>query len=184
MKKSIKICIWLVLLFLAANVLKLAADKVIRIIYPLKYENYIEEYSNEYKLDKYLVMAVIKAESNYKPDAHSGVARGLMQITAGTAEWLVEKMGLEFSSEDIENPEINIAMGCRYLRYLLDMYEGDTQLAVAAYNAGPGNVAKWLADEKCSADSKTLDYIPFGETRRYAEKVEKYYRVYKRLYRQ
>ncbi len=181
MKKIIKICIWLVLLTVLANVLRLAADKVIGFIYPLKYENYIEEYSAEYGLDKYFVMAVIKAESNYEPAAHSGKARGLMQITADTAKWIAEKMQIDFSEDDIEDPKTNISMGCYYLDYLENMYHDDV-LVLAAYNAGMGNVAKWLEDENCSLDSVTLDYIPFGETRRYIKKVERYYKVYKKLY--
>lgn len=181
MKKIIKICIWIVLLVLLVNILRVATQKIIGFIYPLKYENYIEEYSNEYGLDKYFVMAVIKAESNYNTKAHSGVARGLMQLTESTAEWLAEKLKLDFSADDIEDAKVNIRLGCCYLRYLEDKYKDDV-LVLAAYNAGPGNVAKWLEDEKYSSDSQTLDYIPFGETRRYIEKVERYYSIYKKLY--
>lgn len=182
MKKTVKISVWIVTLVLLANVLRFAAKKAVCFIYPLKYENYIEEYSDEYNLDKYFVMAVIKAESNYNPKAHSGVARGLMQITESTAEWIADKMKIEFSADDIENEEINIAMGCYYIRYLKDIYNDDNTLVLAAYNAGMGNVAKWLEDENCSSDAENLDYIPFGETRRYTEKVERYYNIYKKLY--
>lgn len=181
MKKIIKLFIWIILLVALASILRMSSDTIVRFIYPLEYEDYIEKYSEEYGLDKYFVMAVIKAESNYDPTAHSGVARGLMQITSETANWIAGKMQLDFSEDDIENPEINIKMGCYYLNYLENMYH-DNVLVLAAYNAGMGNVSKWLEDEKYSADSVTLDYIPFGETRRYIEKVEKYYKVYKKLY--
>lgn len=153
----------------------------IRLIYPLRYEDYIEEYSDRYGLDKYLVMAVIKAESNYIYNAHSGVARGLMQITDSTADWIAGKLGCEFEREDIENPEININMGCYYLRYLLDYYNEDVNLALAAYNAGMGNVNKWLADSE-SGTENSLDSIPFSETERYLSRIEKGIKIYQRLY--
>ena len=152
----------------------------IRLIYPLRYEDYIEEYSDRYGLDKYLVMAVIKAESNYIYNAHSGVARGLMQITDSTADWIAGKLGCEFEREDIENPEININMGCYYLRYLLDYYNEDVNLALAAYNAGMGNVNKWLADSE-SGTENSLDSIPFSETERYLSRIEKGIKIYQRL---
>ena len=152
----------------------------IRMIYPLRYEEYIEEYSGQYMLDKYLVMAVIKAESNYASNAHSGVARGLMQITDSTADWIADKLGFDFEREDIENPEININMGCYYLRYLLDYYDENVNLALAAYNAGMGNVNKWIADSESSGYS-TLS-IPFSETERYLNRIEKGIKIYRRLY--
>lgn len=155
---------------------------IYRIFYPLRYEEHINKYSDEYCLDKYMVMALIKAESNYIYDAHSGVARGLMQITSETAQWIAEKMNIEFEEEDIENPEININMGCYYLKYLIDYYGGEEKLALAAYNAGMGNVNKWLADSSLSSDGNSIDVIPFGETERYIEKIEKGTKAYRKLY--
>lgn len=151
-------------------------------LYPLRYEEYILEYTKEYNLDEYLVMALIKAESNYIYDAHSGVATGLMQITDETANWIAEKMSIAFSKEDIINPKTNINMGCYYLRYLLDYYNEDQSLALCAYNAGMGNVNKWLSDKKYSEDGKVLKQIPFEETRQYIEKIEKYKEIYTFLY--
>ena len=153
----------------------------VRMVYPLRYEEYIEEYSNRYGLDKYLVMSVIKAESNYVYNAHSGVARGLMQITDSTADWIADKLGYEFERDDIENPETNIDMGCFYLRYLLDYYDDDLQLALAAYNAGMGNVNKWLADSRVQNKS-LIESIPFYETERYLNKIEKGIKIYQKLY--
>ena len=182
MRKLLKLFAWAVLLTALAVILRSALDKAIHFIYPLKYEDSINEAAEEYGLDRYFVMAVIKAESNYNPSAHSGVARGLMQITAGTAEWIAEKMQIQFEEDDIENPDLNIKMGCYYLKHLLERYNDET-LALAAYNAGMGNVSEWLEDSECSGDNKSLDYIPFRETREYVKKVNKYYTVYKRLYK-
>ena len=155
---------------------------VFKILYPLRYEEYIIEYSNKYELDKYLVMSLIKAESNYIYDAHSGFARGLMQITDDTALWISEKLDTDFKYEDLNNPQININMGCYYLKYLTDYYKGNTSLALAAYNAGMGNVNRWLSDSRYSKTGNTLDYIPFPETEKYVEKVNKGINIYKKLY--
>ena len=75
-----------------------------------------------------------------------------------------------------------IRMGCWYLKYLSDMFDGNRDLIVAAYNAGPTNVQNWLNDKQYSKDGKTLDYIPFGETKKYVDKVNTYYNVYEYLY--
>ncbi len=149
-------------------------------LYPLRYSEYINVYSNEYNLDKYLVMALIKTESNYIYDAHSGVASGLMQITSETATWIAEKTDIVL--DDIFNPKTNINMGCYYLSYLLDYYDYDEKLALCAYNAGMGNVNKWLGNEEYSKDGKTLDQIPFAETKQYIEKIEKCKKIYINLY--
>lgn len=182
MKKFVKLTFGTIMLVLLAIVLRSVGFAAVRLIYPLKYEDYIIESSLENGLDPYFVMAVIKTESNYNPTAHSGVARGLMQITDNTAAWIAEKMGIEFHEDDIENPELNIKMGCYYLRYLSDMYS-DRTLILASYNAGMGNVSKWLEDSRFSEDSETLIDIPFDETRKYVDKVNRYEDVYKKLYR-
>lgn len=175
----------ILLLLLSALLLYLFSPKIYNVfmqaVYPLRYEEYILDSSEEYGLDKYLVMALIKTESNYIYDAHSGIARGLMQITDSTAEWIADKLNIDFSPEDIENPQLNIRMGCFYLNYLIEHY-GNVQPALAAYNAGMGNVSRWLNDDTYSVDGETLHYIPFAETSEYLKKIEKYVEIYKKLY--
>ena len=168
-----------ILLFFSINPIKKLTTNI---LFPLRYENYIVDFSNEYNLDKYLVMAVIKAESNFIPDAHSGVARGLMQITDETSLWISKKIDINLNSNSLEDPGTNIRMGCFYLRYLLDYYNNDQKLALAAYNAGMGNVDKWLQDPKHSKSGKTLDDIPFKETKNYITKINKVINIYKNLY--
>lgn len=181
MKKSLKILTCFVILLFFALSLQKFSEFVIKQIYPLKYEQYIFENAEKHNLDPYFVMAVIKAESNYNPTAHSGIARGLMQITDDTAIWIADKMEIEFSESDIENPELNIQMGCYYLEYLSELYN-DKKVILASYNAGMGNVSKWLSDENFSKDSTTLFEIPFKETKYYVKKVIKYEEIYKKLY--
>ena len=152
--------------------------------FPYKYQEYVDQYSTQYKLDPLLVLAVIKTESNFDDDAHSHKnAVGLMQITVETGEWAAKEMGYnKFSKEDLYNEEYNIRMGCWYLRRLNDTFNDDLDLTIASYNAGPTNVQTWLQDEKYSSNGKSIDYIPFGETKKYVDKVNTYYNVYKYLY--
>ena len=181
-KHRLRPLLFLLLIILLVFSIKPAEKITVNILYPLRYEEYIEKYSKEFGLDKYLVMALIKAESNFIPDAHSGVARGLMQITDDTALWISKKMDMEFDSSQLENPQTNIKMGCYYLRYLLNYYDEDLTLSLAAYNAGMGNVDKWLKDPKYSKSGKTLDVIPFEETQKYIKKINKSINVYKKYY--
>lgn len=148
--------------------------------YPVAYNEYIVKYAREYKLDPYLVMAVIKVESNFVPEAESEYAAGLMQLTEETAAWNAKEMGIK--DYDYKDPETNIRIGCHYLRYLIKKYD-NTDTALAAYNGGMGNVSKWLDDERYSDDGVTLKYIPFSETRHYVRKVNENWENYKKLYK-
>jgi soluble lytic murein transglycosylase len=152
--------------------------------FPYKYQEYVDACSTEYNLDPLFVLAVIKTESKFDDDAHSHKnAVGLMQITIETGEWAATEMKLsKFSKDDLYDEEYNIRMGCWYLRRLNDTFEGDLDLTIAAYNAGPTNVKKWLEDEKYSSNGKSIDYIPFGETKKYVDKVDTYYHIYQYLY--
>jgi len=151
------------------------------ILFPMDYEEVVTKYANENELDKYLVMAVIKTESDFIPDAHSGKATGLMQLTDDTGKWVARKLNIRYSNADLKNPERNIRLGCYYLKYLIKHYK-NTDVALAAYNGGMGNVDKWLKDEKYSDDGKSLKNIPFKETREYVEKVNKHWDKYKNMY--
>ena len=154
---------------------------VLKGMFPVKYEDIITECCEEYGVDKYLVIAVIKAESGFKEDAASAAgAKGLMQITDSTFSFCRENM--DYPLENIFFPEDNIRAGVWYLSEMLKRYDGNTKNALAAYNAGFANVDKWLSDKGFSSDGNTLDSIPFGETGRYTEKVEKYRKIYITLY--
>ena len=105
-----------------------------------------------------------------------------MQIMPETYEWLASKEGItDVSQEDLLNPEINIKYGCMFLSILLERYP-QLSSAVAAYNAGFGNVDNWLEDITIAPDGEHLEHIPFPETEQYTEKVLKNYRQYQRLY--
>ena len=92
------------------------------------------------------------------------------------------RLGIDdYSNDALFDPEINIMLGCYYLRWLLDRYE-DTDTALAAYNGGLGNVDKWLSDNACVDETGKLVNIPFRETRNYVIKVKASAEMYKKLY--
>lgn len=147
-----------------------------------KYTNKVEFYSNSYEIDKNLVLAIIKVESNFNKDAKSDKgAYGLMQLKISTFDFIKEKEKLSYEP-DIFNESDNIMLGCAYLRYLFTKFN-TLKLVLCAYNAGEGNVTKWLSNKNYSKDGKNLDKIPFNETRNYYNKVIFYYNLYKKVVR-
>ncbi len=159
--------------------------EIAKMIYPVKYQEHVEKSAEEYVLDKYLVYAVIKTESNFDPTAksHAG-AKGMMQLMDTTAEECNIKEGFGYSiPEDLFNAERNIRIGCSYLRKLLDTY-GDMELAITAYKAGTGNVRKWLNDESLADGEGGLSEIPYEETEKYVKKVLRTYEIYTKLYKE
>ncbi len=151
--------------------------------YPFVYKDSVMKYSEDYNLDPMLVMGVIKAESNFDKDATSTKdARGLMQIGESTGKWAAEVFGAEnYSVEMLYEPDFNIKAGSWYIRQLMDQYESE-EVALAAYNAGSGNVSQWLLSNDHSNDGVTLHTIPFPETREYVSRVEKNKKVYEFVY--
>ena len=149
---------------------------------PLKYYDLIEEYSEEFGLEPQLVCTVISAESRYDEFAVSKVgAMGLMQLMENTALWGAEELEIEgYSREMLFEPHVNIRIGCWYLAKLLDQYN-NTETALAAYNAGSGNVSQWLKNADYSDDGVTLKKIPFPETDNYLKKINRKTDLYKFL---
>ncbi|MCI8804666.1 MAG: lytic transglycosylase domain-containing protein [Clostridiales bacterium] len=149
-------------------------------LYPVKYSEIISKYSKKYNLPEELIYAVINTESGFdKNEVSPKGAKGLMQIMENTADWVNSKETIEnYDYNKIFDPELNIHIGCWYLSWLKETYKDHT-LILAAYNAGSGNISKWLSDEKYSKDGKTLSEIPFKETRDYVKKVNSSMTFYK-----
>jgi soluble lytic murein transglycosylase len=146
-------------------------------------QNLIEKYSSMYDLDPALVTAVIYAESALIDTVRSDDgAVGLMQIMPPTGRWIADKIGLEYHTEMLYDPETNLHMGCWYLSYLMDRFDGNIQTVSAAYNAGPNKVGTWLEDERYSSDGINLHTLPYMETRAHIEKIAKLYETYKEAY--
>lgn len=144
---------------------------------PLKHEDVIRQQAREKNVDAALIAAVIYSESKFSDRTSSAGARGLMQITPEAANEIERHSGgTTFKLRDLSDPEINIRYGTYLLRELLDRYEGDVVAALAAYNAGPGNVDKWGGSEL------SVEAIPFPETRAYVEEVLDKQRAYRDKY--
>lgn len=176
---------WLKWFRLCFVILALISVVYVTVRYPLTYWESIELYAARYELEPKLICAVIHAESKFNAEAVSPKgARGLMQLTKPTADWAAERMKLEeYDFDMVFDPVLNIEIGCWYLNRALRNHNGNRELALAAYNAGAGNVAKWLQNEAYSPDGQKLSHIPFEETRNYIKRVEFNYKVYSVLIR-
>src|SRR3954449_12431579 len=150
---------------------------------PLRHEDIIRQQSQRKDLDPALVAAIIYQESKFSDRTSVAGARGLMQITPDTARFIAKQSGgIRFTLADLGTPQINIAYGTWYLRWLLDRYDGRQALAIAAYNAGFGHVDEWVrgAGGPDTFDPKTD--IPYPETRGYVQQVLERRKDYARRY--
>ena len=148
------------------------------ILYPLKYKEQIINYSIKYNVKSEVVASVINAESNFNPSVVSSRgAVGLMQLMPSTAEWLSERIDVEYSYQKLFDVDFNIMLGTYYLSYLSDKFDNQT-VVLCAYNAGEGVVKNWLNDTRYSKDGKTLDQIPYSQTKSYVDKINSIMKIY------
>jgi soluble lytic murein transglycosylase len=174
-------------LALAVGLIALIAPRLQHAVHelalPLRDASVIRRQATEKHLDPTLIAAVIYAETKFDPRPSSAGAQGLMQILPSTAEFLAHLSGgVRFQTGDLATPAINIAYGSYYLRYLLDHYDGNEMLAVAAYNAGLTNVDGWVAHARAEGRELTEAAIPFPETREYVHRVLSAQRAYRATY--
>ncbi len=152
-------------------------------ILPLQYQGIIREQAAAKHLDPALIAAVIYTETKFDPRTSPTGAEGLMQIEPATAAFLAHRSGATaFHASDLWTPAVNIAYGSYYLRYLLDEYDGNTVLALAAYNGGETNVDRWLAAARAESRPFDVEDIRFPETRAYVEKVLQVQQDYRGTY--
>src|SRR4029077_6528673 len=151
---------------------------------PLRHEDIIRQQARDKGLDPSLIAAVIYAESHFRDGQTSQAgAQGLMQITPATARMIARKSGgVAFTVEDLGTPQVNIAYGSWYLRYLLGRYAGNQTFALAAYNGGEGNVDRWIDRARRRNADLTIAAIPFSETRPYGPRVLAAERQYRSSY--
>jgi soluble lytic murein transglycosylase len=148
-------------------------DAVREITLPLHHEDIIRQQAADKEIDPALIAAVIYEESRFRDQTSHAGARGLMQITPETADFIARRSGgLLFEQADLATPQINIAYGAWYLRYLIRHYEGNETLAIAAYNAGQTNVDRWVKQAGGPDRFDSARHIPFPETRAYVENVQ------------
>lgn len=159
--------------------------KVEEQLYPCKYADVVETYAAEYDLDPLLIYTFIRTESSFEPDAVSEVgARGLMQMTEETFEWIKTKLAPEegITFADLYDPACAVRFGAYYLRLCLDRYGGDVATAAAAYHSGWGTVDSLLNHEDYAGDGKTLPTFPYSRMNHYVEKILHGYERYTELY--
>jgi soluble lytic murein transglycosylase len=151
---------------------------------PLRHEDIIRQQARDKDLDPALIAAVIYAESHFRDGQRSSAgALGLMQLTPQTATYIARKSGgTAFVVGDLASPQVNIAYGAYYLRYLLSRYGGNETFALAAYNAGEGNVDRWIATARRHERDLTITAIPYAETRSYVTRVQDAKHEYERTY--
>ncbi len=151
--------------------------------YPEAYSATVQAAARQYRVNPLLVWSMMRAESNYDPDALSiAGARGLMQIMPDTQSWIAGQLSAEIPPGAAFTPEASIQMGAWYVSSLLQHFKGDQELAVAAYNGGQASVDGWLQDPLVSNRDDFLRWIGFGQTREYLKRVSLNYQIYQVLY--
>jgi soluble lytic murein transglycosylase len=150
-------------------------------LFPLPFLEPIITWSNERQLNSLLVTGLIRQESRFEPEIRSVAgALGLMQVMPGTGSWIANKIDLK--EYNLKNPNDNVKLGTWFLDFTHQEYNNNSLLAVASYNAGPGNVSSWLKKYGFNDPDAFIEVIPFAETKGYVEAVFGNYWNYLRLY--
>lgn len=153
--------------------------------YPRKYDDIVTYYADKYQVDDRMLFAVIRTESNFNPDAQSSVdARGLMQITEITFDWIKSNIAPDedLTFDDLYDPETNIRFGSYFFGYCLKRYNNDLATAAAAYHSGWGTVDELLQNGEYTDDGSTLTEFPYNQMNRYVSKVTSAYQRYCEIY--
>ncbi len=165
---------------------EIVLPRFLRALYlPLKYESLVRYHAQKNQIDPHLILALIREESYFRPDAVSPArALGLMQLLLGTARRLARPDNIRLNRRDLFKPELNVRLGCQYLKQLLDRYNGKTYLALAAYNAGEHRADRWLREFGPVPDDQFIEMIPFTETRSYVKTILRNHFYYRHYYPQ
>ncbi|MCE5171345.1 lytic transglycosylase domain-containing protein [Paenibacillus profundus] len=182
-KKRVLLSLFLGLLF----ILFVQSQWLGRWMYPIPYENEIRKHAAKYKVDPLLVAAIIRVETNFQAGRESRKgAIGVMQLMPETATWAMEQLQLQrhWTMDELKNEvDPSIHLGTWYLNSLYKQFNGNWIAAIAAYNAGPGNVNKWMRTQVWDGQYETAkNQIPYGETKLYVQRVIHYYDKYKDIY--
>ena len=170
----------LIILALSTSVLFAIKWSLKTFVYKMPYREEVLLLCDKYGINPLYVYSVIKVESSFNEKAKSQAdAKGLMQLTDKTAKFIARRLNIK--DYDIFDAKTNLTFGVYYLSYLKEKFKVlDT--VTCAYNAGEGNVIKWLKNKEYSKDGKTLNKVPFKETRGYREKIKKTFAKYEKLY--
>ena len=182
MKRLIKCILAIICIAIFCMIVYDLKEPIMKKIYVIEYSDSVEKYSTEYNVDKHLIYAIIKAESNFEKDAVSSKgAKGLMQLMNSTAEDIAKELDINLDEDDILDPDINIMLGTKYISDLIEKYNS-IELALTAYNAGGGKVDSWISDNTLKEDGSNIENIPYTETNKNDKKILRDYKIYKELY--
>lgn len=162
-------------------------NNVQKVLYPVSYEAEVQRWATEYEVDPLLVYAVIRTESSFDPKAESSAgARGLMQMTGETFDWIKSRIARdeELQFDDLYDPGVSIRFGVYYLAISLERYGGDVSTAAAAYHSGWGTVDRLLQEQNPSGAPPVLSQYPYNNMRHYVRKINSAYQKYQTLYGQ
>jgi soluble lytic murein transglycosylase len=159
--------------------------RLLRVVFPFPYRELIEAEAADSDVDPMLLAGLIRQESTFRPAVRSWVgATGMSQIMPATGKWLASSLRIpDYEQRLLTVPEVNVRMGARYLGDQLRSYDGARDLALAAYNAGPGRASRWKRELGYGRDADAFrEAIPFDETREYVKIVLRNAALYSRLY--
>ncbi len=154
------------------------------LLFPQRYWEEVADAARQSRLDPLLILGVIRQESAFNPLAVSrSDARGLMQLLPSTGREVFQRLGLgSFQEDALFDPRVNVRLGAQYLGRMADAHRGNLILALAAYNAGPSRVKRWLQELSIADWDEFIEGLPFEETRGYIKNVLRNYGVYRKLY--
>jgi soluble lytic murein transglycosylase len=153
-------------------------------LFPRPFWTDLRRHASENGLDAYLVASLIRQESEFNPSVISHAnAWGLMQVLPGTGKLVAKQLKIRrFNQEQLLVPPVNLQIGTRYFRAMVDQFGGQVEYALAAYNAGSDRVDAWRADGKYRDVQEFVESIPFTETREYVQAIMRNAAIYKQLY--
>ena len=154
-------------------------------LFPRPYWDALRQYSEANGLDPYLVASLIRQESEFNPGAVSHAnAYGLMQLLPNTGKGTAKQVGMHnYKTNSLLDPTINIELGTKYFREMVDHFGGQVEYALAAYNAGSSRVEDWRSSGRYRDIEEFVESIPFTETREYVQAIVRNAEVYKQVYK-
>lgn len=161
-----------------------SSPEALRLSFPKGFEERVRFFSRKYSLDEFLVYSLIREESHFDKEAVSvSDARGLMQLLPSTALEVAPKAGLSnFQASQLFSPDINLELGCYYLSWLLEIFEGNFAISLAGYNGGPTSAKTWHEKNGTLDADEFIEEIPFEQSRNYAKKIIRSYVAYEAVY--
>ena len=167
----------------AARLRRLDDPMVLRLVFPFPMRSLVERAAAEHGLDPYLLAAVIRQESTFRPTVVSRAgAQGLMQLMPQTAREVARRSGMSWDSRYLGSADANLHLGAAHLASLLRQFDGRVVPALAAYNAGGRPVSRWLRYPEAADSVRFVERIPYAETRGYLRAVLRNRELYRQLY--